>query len=86
MATTAHVHELVRVRRIDLVTPAARSPHRFYGPVLDDDLDRLVEIERRWRADLERRKEHWRLYADRLLCPSRAGALPSLMRLGHGLW
>jgi hypothetical protein len=36
--------------------------------VRDHDLDRLVETERRWRADLERRKEHWHLYADRLLC------------------
>lgn len=47
---------------------ATRSRHRFYGKVHDEELDRLVELEHCWRADLERRKEHWRLYADRLLC------------------
>lgn len=45
-----------------------RSRHRFYGKLRRDDLDRLLKIEREWRASLEQRKEHWRLYADRLLC------------------
>lgn len=46
--------------------------------VRDHDLDRLVTIQRCWRADLERRNEHWRLYADRLLraCLAQGAALP----------
>jgi hypothetical protein len=48
------------------VTVRVHPPHRVYGSVRDDDLNRLVEIERRWRARAA--KEHWRLYADRLLC------------------
>jgi hypothetical protein len=40
---------------------------RSVDRLTDDDLDRLLTIERRWRERLERRP-HWRHYADRLLC------------------
>jgi hypothetical protein len=50
------------------VSSQSRSPHRFYGKLRRNDLDRLLEIEHEWRASLEQRKEHWRLYANRLLC------------------
>jgi hypothetical protein len=49
-----------------------RSPHRYYGKLRAEDLDRLLELEleleRDWRKSLEIRKDHWRLYANRLLC------------------
>jgi len=34
----------------------------------EQDLERLLEIEHVWRNSLERRFEHWREYAPRLLC------------------
>ena len=43
-------------------------PTRVREKLTDDDLERLLELELEWRRELERRKEHWRLYGSRLLC------------------
>lgn len=42
--------------------------NRTYAKLREQDLERLLEIERNWRLSLEERKAHWREYAPRLLC------------------
>lgn len=42
--------------------------NRSYVTLREQDIERLLKIERNWRHSLEQRKEHWRQYAPRLLC------------------
>jgi hypothetical protein len=42
--------------------------NRSRSKLRDQDIDRLLEIERDWRRSLEHRKQHWRQYAPRLFC------------------
>lgn len=44
------------------------TENRSYEKLRETDIERLLAIEREWRSSLERRIEHWRHYAPRLLC------------------
>lgn len=70
-ARAYHRHRLEGMRELrqQLATVKRETlRRRSYAKIRDDDLERLLNLEREWRESLERRHRHWRLYRSRLLC------------------